>query len=519
MDVTSWRLSNLTSFFIDQHGCAKNQVDGELIINRLKNLGLTQVFDADSAELIIVNSCGFIESAKKESIDALLFARKQYPKAKILLTGCLAERYAEILKNSMPEADGIFGNGDLSKIDGVVLDMLAGSRPVLVPPQKGVCCGERRTLLSFRGSAFVKITEGCSNHCSFCAIPLIRGELRSRSAADIVAEIKELVKSGIREINLIGQDLAAYGTGNGDNVFGTGTFELPKIDENGFNCGTKGESALSLLLKNISTVDGNFILRLLYIHPDHFNRDILDSIEADSRILHYFDIPFQSGSTGIIRAMNRKGSFSEYSRLVSDIRKKLPDAVIRTTFLTGFPGENAEDALETQRFLHEIRSAWSGCFPYSREEDTPAYDMKKRVAAKTAKARAKALTDIQAEITERHLTSRVGEEYDVLIEEIITGGNETTGEDSGTDSCSEDGGLAIGRAWFQAHDVDGSVVVGYDREDEAQNAAVQPGRFVRVKIEAAGSVDLNGVFLADSPMNAGAEQSTLIFAPEVQNAQ
>ncbi len=515
----------MTSFFIDQHGCAKNQVDGELIINRLNNLGLTQVFDADGADVIIVNSCGFIESAKKESIDALLFARKHYPDAKILLTGCLAERYADILKDSMPEADGIFGNGDLSKIDGVVRTLQEGERPVLVPPQQGVCCGERRTLLSFRGSAFVKITEGCSNHCSFCAIPLIRGELRSRKAADIVAEIKELVQSGIREINLIGQDLAAYGTGDGDDVFSTGAFPLPKIDENGVNCGTTAESALSLLLKNISALDGAFMLRLLYIHPDHFNRDVLETIKADRRILHYFDIPFQSGCTKVIRTMNRKGSFAEYVRLVRDIRTTLPDAVIRTTFLTGFPGETDEDALETQAFLREIQSAWSGCFPYSREEDTPAYNMKKRVAAKTAKARADALTAIQAGITERHLASRAGEEYDVLIEEIIDGnGSENRNRDSGAEDGSadfedDDGGLAIGRAWFQAPDVDGSVVVRYDRSDEVQAAAVQAGRFVRVKIEAAGAVDLSGIFVGDSPMNGSAEPSRLIFAPEVQNAQ
>ena len=505
----------MTSFFIDQHGCAKNQVDGELIINRLNNLGLTQVFDADGADVIIVNSCGFIESAKKESIDALLFARKRYPDAKILLTGCLAERYADILKDSMPEADGIFGNGDLSKIDGVVQTMLAGERPVLVPPQKGVCCGERRTLLSFRGSAFVKITEGCSNHCSFCAIPLIRGELRSRKASAIVSEIKELVRDGIREINLIGQDLAAYGTGDGDDVFGTGTFPLPAIDENGVNCGTKTESALSLLLKNISALDGNFILRLLYIHPDHFNRDVLAAIKADRRILRYFDIPFQSGCTKVIRSMNRRGSFAEYARLVRDIRAALPDAVIRTTFLTGFPGETDEDALETQRFLREIQSAWSGCFPYSREEDTPAYGMKKRVAAKTAKFRADALTAIQADITARHLAARVGEAYDVLIEEIIVSSNE--GDGCG-DADGDAGGLAIGRAWFQAPDVDGSVVVRYDCNDASQKTVVQAGRFVRVKIEAAGSVDLNGVFIDDSPLNEDAVQSRLIFAPEVQNA-
>ncbi len=178
-------------FFIDQHGCAKNKVDGELIIDRLSNLGMEQTFAPSEADLIIINSCGFIESAKKESLNAVYEARKDFPKAKILLTGCLAERYAHIFKTELPEADGIFGNGDLSKLDAVVSRMFKSERPVVVPPQKGVCCGNRSMLLTFKGSAYVKITEGCNNHCSFCAIPLIRGELRSRPALEIIDEIKE----------------------------------------------------------------------------------------------------------------------------------------------------------------------------------------------------------------------------------------------------------------------------------------------------------------------------------------
>ena len=203
-------------FFLDQHGCAKNQVDGELLIARLSACGMVRTDDAAEADLIIVNSCGFIESAKKESIDSLMAARAAYPGAKIMLAGCLAERYADVFAEELPEADGIFGNGDLSLVESAAAELLGGGRPVVHPPQKGVCCGERDTLLSFSGSAYVKITEGCDNCCTFCAIPLIRGTLRSRPADDIVAEIKALVSRGVREINLIGQDLAAYGCGAED---------------------------------------------------------------------------------------------------------------------------------------------------------------------------------------------------------------------------------------------------------------------------------------------------------------
>lgn len=490
----------MIKFFIDQHGCAKNQVDGELIINRLINLGMEQTFEPGEASFIIVNSCGFIESAKKESIDAVYAAKNMYPNAKILLTGCLAERYAKTFKEALPEADGIFGNGNLDKIDETVKAMLKGERPVNTYEQKGVCVGQRLVMLNYRGSAFVKITEGCSNHCSFCAIPVIRGELRSRPAESIISEIKELYANGVVEFNLIGQDLAAYGTGKGDNVFGDGEYLLPEIKE-GKNCGTETESALAKLFKMISEIPGNFIVRPLYIHPDHFNRDILPVMQKDKRLLPYFDIPFQSGSEEIIHKMNRKGSPEEYLRLVNDIKKMLPEASLRTTFLTGFPGETEKNAGETVSFLKALESDWSGCFPYSREEDTPAYSYKGRVPSKVSKARADELVKLQQEITKRHLASHVGKEYDVLIEEVVEG-NE---------------GLAIGRAWFQAPDVDGSVVVRYEKDIGNEAEFVKPGRFVRVKIQASSDVDLDAVMISDSELNAGKSSGGKInYGPEMQ---
>ena len=490
----------MIKFFIDQHGCGKNQVDGELIINRLINLGMEQTFEPGEASFIIVNSCGFIESAKKESIDAVYAAKNMYPNAKILLTGCLAERYAKTFKDVLPEADGIFGNGNLDKIDETVKSMLKGERPVNTYEQKGVCVGQRLVMLNYRGSAFVKITEGCSNHCSFCAIPVIRGELRSRPAESIISEIKELCANGVVEFNLIGQDLAAYGTGKGDNVFGDGEYPLPEIVD-GKNCGTETESALAKLFKMISEIPGNFIVRPLYIHPDHFNRDILPVMQKDKRLLPYFDIPFQSGSEEIIHKMNRKGSPEEYLRLINDIKKMLPEASLRTTFLTGFPGETEKNAEETVSFLKALESDWSGCFPYSREEDTPAYSYKGRVPAKVSKARADELVKLQQEITKRHLASHVGKEYDVLIEEVVEG----------------DEGLAIGRAWFQAPDVDGSVVVRYEKDIGNEAEFVKPGRFVRVKIQASSDVDLDAVMISDSELNAGKSSGGKInYGPEMQ---
>lgn len=490
----------MTKFFIDQHGCAKNQVDGELIISRLSALNLNQTFNPSEADIIIINSCGFIESAKKESIDAVIAAKQNYPGAKILLTGCLAERYAGILKDSLTEADGFFGNGDLSKIGTVIPPLMKGKRPVLVPAQEGVCCGDRKMMLSYHGSAYVKITEGCSNHCTFCAIPVIRGELRSRRAEDIVNEIQQLIGEGVYEINLIGQDIAAYGTGAGDDVCGSGRFDLPRIDENGVNCGTEKASALSLLLERISAVKGDFVVRLLYIHPDHFNRDILPVMQKDKRLLPYFDIPFQTGDDELIHAMNRRGTAAGYERLVNDIRSALPDAALRTTFLTGFPGETDESAGNTKNFLKKIQSDWSGCFAYSREEDTPAYDMKKRVAQKVAKTRAAALEEIQAEITKNRLAARCGKDYDVLVEEIVKGEGE---------------GLAIGRAWFQAPDVDGSVVIRYDPENGQELDAVRPGRVVRVHADSSGELDIDSHFISDLPVNGKLHESSLLYAPEI----
>lgn len=460
----------MNKFFIDQHGCAKNQVDGEIIASKLIDDGFEMVDSFDAADFIIINTCGFIESAKKESLDAVYNIRASYPKKKIVLAGCLAERYADVFKENLEEVNGIFGNGDLLLISDLLNSIK--KRPVIVSEQKGVSVYKRNSFFNFKNSAYVKITEGCSNHCSFCAIPVIRGELRSRPIKDVVKEVQSLIKKGFFEINLIGQDLAAFGTGEEDKKI----FE--KLKDGGDENST---SYLSLLLDEISKIEGKFWIRLLYIHPDHFNFDVVERIKKDNRILAYFDIPFQSGDTEIIQAMNRTGSKETYIKLVKKLRKELPDAALRTTLMTGFPGETEEAFANSKDFLETIKPDWSGCFAYSREEDTPAYKFKNRVSKKISESRAKVLESIQEEITQSKLKSRLKNDYDVLIEEVL--------------DAEDDQGFAIARAWFQAPDVDGAFVVRYDRDDKKAVKAVVPGNVVKVRAVKVSGVDIDSVLL------------------------
>lgn len=478
------------TFFIDQHGCAKNQVDGELLTGILLNSGWEQAKEPLDPDLIIINSCGFIESAKKEALDSVFAIRSQYPKAKIILAGCLAQRYAENIKDQLPEVDAFFGNGDLSQLPSLLKLLFAcktslkteqniKNTPVLVPEDKGVCCGVRPLLSTFSGAAFVKVTEGCDNCCSFCAIPLIRGHLRSRTINEILDEAKDLFSRGVKEINLIGQDLASYGVDLNDSK---NCVEHTKKTPRGKSAPHDGKTLLPYLLKEFSKLKGNFILRLLYIHPDHFPEEILPIMAKDERLLPYFDIPFQHGSEQILKAMNRQGNSDKYTSLVNTIRQHLPKAVLRTTFLTGFPGETTKNQKESVEFLKAIRPLWSGAFSYSLEDDTPIANKLEadtlktitQVSEKTAVSRKKELEEIQQKITEGSLLSFVGQIQNILVEELIP----------------EEDGLALGRAWFQAPDVDGAVVLSSDYPE-----LLIPGEFVKAKIIAVHGVDLEAAVI------------------------
>ena len=439
---------NKKYLYIENLGCAKNQVDAEVISRSLEKDGWTMTDDASVADLIIVNTCGFIESAREESINTFFELRSQNPDAKIIVSGCLAQRYGEELSEQLPEADGVFGNRDLKQINGFVDNL--ESRRLLVPeyPDPDSEIYDRSFLFSYSGSAYLKISEGCNHRCGFCAIPLIRGSLRSRKMDAILDEAKTLVSKGIKEINLIAQDLAAYGTD------------------------WDGKSRFLELLQKITAIEGDFKVRLLYIHPDAFPIELLDMIKTNPKILPYFDIPIQHASAKLLRPMKRMGDKDTYTALVSKIRESLPECVIRTTIMLGFPGETDEDFNQVYDFVKTNRFNWMGSFVYSREEGTYAYDLTDEktheALTKVSAKRQKKLEKLQEKITSECLQQFVGKEYDVLIEELIEG---------------ED--LAIGRIWAQAPEVDGLTVV--------MGRGMEPGNIYRCGITKVNGVDLEAV--------------------------
>jgi ribosomal protein S12 methylthiotransferase len=412
-------------YFLDPFGCAKNQVDAETMMAVLDRSAWSRVEDSAAADLIIVNSCGFIESAKQESINAVLSYRKLYPGKKILLAGCLAQRYGKELPASLEEADGFFGNADLGAIAAAANSVFEGP-PAEAPepfPLTSSLLGAR-PLLSLPGQGYVKIAEGCDNRCAFCAIPAIRGPLRSRPVPDLVGECRSLLDRGVRELCLVGQDLGSYGA-------------------------DLGGAGLPELLEALSGLEGHFWARLLYIHPDHFPRPLLDLCRRDSRFLPYFDLPFQHGSPGMLRAMGRRGDPEGYLRLIAGIRASLPDAVIRSTFLTGFPGETGDDFHRLLDFQARAELDWLGVFAYSREEDTPAYSMKGRVPRKTAARRKAILEERQTALSEKRMDRFVGRSLDALVEAPL---DLPPGDARGEY-------FYLGRLYCQAPEVDGAAIL------------------------------------------------------------
>ncbi len=431
-------------FYIESLGCAKNQVDSEALIARLESLGYGYTEDAASARYILVNTCGFIWSAKQESIDTALQLRQRYPLKKVLMVGCLVQRYGAELNAGMPEVDGFMGNRDLGCIENLIKTVDMGKRPLLLPADfRDGHMYRRDRLLSYPGSAYVKLAEGCGNNCSYCAIPLIRGPLRSRPAPDIAAEVTALLEAGIREIVFIAQDLSAYG-----------------LD--------RGGPGLVSLVKTVLKTPHDFWLRLLYIHPDMFPLPLLDIMKHDPRVLPYFDLPFQHASPAVLKAMGRRGSGETYLRLIDSIRARCGGAVIRSTFLVGFPGETGEDFQQLLDFQRSAELNWAGMFVYSVEEGTPAAAFKGRVKKETARLRQARLEETQQAISAAWLNTMIGREIDVLVEEQVK--NEA---------------LFLGRAYVHAPEVDGLVVVN--------GQGPLPGRIRRVMTTGRNGLDLEGV--------------------------
>jgi ribosomal protein S12 methylthiotransferase len=426
------------TFFIESLGCAKNQVDSEYLIADLEARGLRWVGNPEEARIIIVNTCGFITSAKDESIQTSLSLKDRFPQKKVIMLGCLVERYGVELEREMGEIDGFVGLNDPEALWRLISSGGSdGTGDSEIDEAQGK---SRRSFLSFPGSAYVKVAEGCSNHCSYCAIPLIRGELASRPAEDILEEIEELLRRGVVEIVLIAQDLASYGK-------------------------DRGGRQLVQLVKSILRLERKFWLRLLYLHPDHFPTELLDLMATDPRVLPYFDIPFQHASRPILAKMGRSGSAEVYAKLVRNIRSRIPKAVVRSTFLVGFPGEREEDFEALLSFQRSCPLDWVGVFAYSREEGTPAYKLRGGVKKAVADARRRAVEQTQIGISEQLLDRQVGGILDVLVEERVRGQR-----------------MYLGRAYLHAPEVDGLVVVKADD--------LEPGKIYPARIEARAGIDL-----------------------------
>ena len=441
----------MKKIYIESLGCAKNQVDSEVLLTIAKEKGYVRVTEAKDADLIFVNTCGFIESAKEESINTFFALKGAYPDAKIVLGGCLAQRYAEELE--LEEADAIFGNRDLAAFSDVLDSLDEGDDQIVLKPEypdPDREKDEREEYLSMPRSCYLKISEGCDHRCSYCAIPIIRGGLRSRSVDRIIDEARDLIRKGFFEINLIAQDLGAYGT----------DFD--------------GKSHFCDLLTKLASLEGDFRLRLLYIHPDTFPEELISIVKNSEKIIPYFDIPFQHSSERVLRKMRRFGNTEKYLALINRIRSEIPEAVIRTTLMLGFPGEEREDFDELLSFVRQARFDWMGSFLYSREEDTPAFDMRDEKAHEKAVKRAarwkNELEELQSAITEERLQGFVGKKYTALVEENIQG---------------ED--LSIARIYSQAPEVDGLTVI--------MGEGIAPGDVVEVGIRAVRGVDLEAVLI------------------------
>jgi ribosomal protein S12 methylthiotransferase len=343
----------------------------------------------------------------------------------------------------LPEADGIYGNAAPGRIVEFLENHL-NDGPMCYLPERELFFPFRRNTLNFPGSVYIKIAEGCANNCTYCAIPLIRGTLVSREIGDILEEVESFLEKGIHEFNFIGQDLASFG-----------------VD--------RGGRELERLLRGISELEGDFWIRLLYMHPDHFPLEILSLCNDDVRILPYFDIPFQHASAKVLRRMGRKGDAEGYLDLISRIRDSVSSAVIRSTFLTGFPGETGEDFRTLLDFQQRAKLDWAGVFTYSREEGTPAYRYRgalgTRLARGTMNKRRMILERNQQEITAARLDRFLGRQFDVLVEENILGEE-----------------LSLGRMYAQAPEVDGLVVL--------RSSRITPGTVVKANISRRNGLDL-----------------------------
>jgi ribosomal protein S12 methylthiotransferase len=433
-------------------GCDKNRVDSEIILGKMSNeYEITN--NPKNADIIIVNTCGFIESAKQESIDTILEMAnyKVNYKCKLLIaTGCLTQRYGEELRNLIPEIDIMLGVNDYNKINEFITDFIDGNKKaseLLNYSDENINEG-KRILTTQKESAYIRIAEGCNNFCTYCIIPKIRGKFRSRKMENIINEAKDLSANGVKEIILIAQDTTLYGS---------------DIYE---------KKTLHLLLRELSKIEGIKWIRVLYCYPEEIYDELIDEIASNEKVVKYLDLPIQHISDKILKLMGRKTSKQDIISTINKLREKVSEIVLRTTFIVGFPKETEEDFIEIIDFLKEYKLDKVGVFTYSQEEDTPAAKMEGQTIEEIKKKREKKLMLAQKDISEEINKLKIGKLYDILVE-------------------GHNGKYYYGRSCEMAPDIDASVLFKSSKN-------IDNGEFINVKIIENMDYDLVGVVVDES---------------------
>lgn len=432
-------------------GCDKNRVDSEIMLASIRDKGFSLTSEQSEADVIIINTCGFIEAARKESIDAILEAAqlKQSGK-KIIVTGCLVQKFGKELLPELPEVDAFCGVDSYVKMGELVQSVLNSDKQLYeVDVCSGISSG-KRVLTTPSHYAYLRIADGCDNYCSYCLIPYIRGRFRSRTMSEISAEAKGLAESGVKELILVAQDVTRYGAD---------LYNSPKLVE---------------LLRNLSQTEGIRRIRLLYCYPEQIDEALIKEIASNPKIVKYLDIPLQHVHNEILKSMNRRSTFEGICELFKALRDEIPDISIRSTFICGFPGEQTKHFLMLKRFIEKQKLQNVGFFAYSPEEGTVAALMEERISEKVTQHRLQKLAKCQQKVVKIVNKRHVGKTYEVLIDEF----------------CELDvkRNLLIykGRAYFQTPDVDGVVYVESENE-------LDVGEFYNVKICDFKDYDLRGI--------------------------
>ena len=429
-------------------GCSKNLVDTEVMLHNLYKDGFEVTFTPEEAEIVIINTCGFIESAKQEAIDNILDANelKTWGKCKHLIaTGCLVERYREEVMNELPELDAIVGVGSLEDIGEACRAVMRGEKYTSFKDKNTSPLGGGRILTTAPHTAYLKIAEGCDNRCTYCAIPLIRGKLRSRTIEDIVHEACELDRAGVKELNLIAQDTSRYG-----------------LD-------LYGEYSLAKLVREITQNTSIPWIRLLYCYPDKITDELIEELRTNDRLVKYMDVPVQHISDSVLTRMNRHGGKALIVETVKKLRERVPGITLRTTAMVGFPGETEEDFVELCEFIKDARFDRFGAFTYSPEDDTEAALMPDQIDEQVKQDRYDILMQTQLTVSEELNNAKIGSEITVITD--------------GYDNVAE---IYFGRSEGDAPDVDGKI---YFRAPKGKYTF---GDFVKVKIDEALDYDLIG---------------------------